>query len=104
MFATTVKFSIHAAVVELGSRSSPNLDALAERWKKDKAVVAVAIEWKSVPCTGDSLIGVADVRVELRTDTREMLRKAYARLTRQIARDDQLQLSDRECVLTDLFD
>jgi hypothetical protein len=103
MFSTTVKFGIRAPVIELGSKTSPILDALIDRWNKDSVVSSVAIEWKSVPRSGESLIGIAEIQVQLKAETRDLLRKTYERLTRQITRDGSLQLSDRGCVLTEMF-
>jgi hypothetical protein len=103
MLATTVEFNVRAPVTGAGSEESPVLAGLVARWRNDPTVSAVAIEWKALPREGDSLIGAADVRVDLRGDSRASLRKAYERLTLQITREDGLRLAGRRCVLTDMF-
>ena len=103
MFATTAEFSLDAPVAGVGSEASPELDALVARWRGDPAVSSVAVEWRALPRPGEVLVGAAELRVGLRADTREGLRAAYDRLTRQVARAGALRLGGRSCVLTDMF-
>ena len=104
MLATTVEFNIGAPVTGTGSEESPVLAGLVARWRNEPTVAAVAVEWKALPREGDSLIGVADVRVDLRGESRASLRKAYERLTRQVTRESGLRLGGRRCVLTEMFE
>ena len=104
MFATTVEFNVDAPVAGVGSEVSLPLEALVARWRADRAVSSVAVEWKALPRAGESLIGAADLRVGLHAETRELLRTAYDRLTRQVVRARPLRLAGRSCSLTDLYE
>jgi hypothetical protein len=103
MLETTVEFCVSAPVAGVGSDVSPTLDALASRWRDDPSVSSVAVEWKALPREGGALIGSAELHVGLRAQTRPMLRRAYERLTRQVARNGDLRFGGRNCVLTDMF-
>ena len=70
----------------------------------DPAVSAVLVEWKALPRAGGSPVGAAEVRAELRGESREALRELYDRLTRELVRRPGLRLGGRRCVLTDLFE